>query len=94
MLRIALVYFLMLAGGVSILARIGYIQVVEGENLRDRARVQTLRMQTLESERGDILSADGYLLASSIPYYDIRFDPLADGISGRRYCKFKTHPNK
>ncbi len=33
------------------------------------------------AERGNILSEDGSLLATSLPYYDIRFDPLTPSIS-------------
>ncbi|MDD4031620.1 MAG: penicillin-binding protein [Bacteroidales bacterium] len=83
MVRIGIVYLMILLLGVAILAKIVYLQVVEGEYWRGQAQKSTLKVFNVEAKRGDILSSEGLVLASSVPFYDIRFDPLADGIAGR-----------
>lgn len=50
---------------------------VDGRELRDRAERLATRDMTLEAERGNIYSADGKLLATSMPVYDIFMDPVA-----------------
>ena len=37
--------------------------------------------KSIEAVRGNIYATDGSLLATSIPIYEVRFDPNADAIS-------------
>jgi cell division protein FtsI (penicillin-binding protein 3) len=48
---------------------------------REKAKAISLKDITIEPNRGDILATDGRLLASSIPYYEIRMDMRAKGLS-------------
>lgn len=72
--RIYLVYFLTVGFGVMILARVVYIQFVEGEQWRELARNSTMRYASIDAVRGDVLADDGRLLATSVPIYEIRMD--------------------
>ncbi len=45
-----------------------------GDALREKARDLNYKPKELEAFRGDILSHDGRLLASSVPQYEIRMD--------------------
>lgn len=53
-----------------------FLAVIEGDKWREKAD-KYLEYRPIEAERGNIYAADGSLLATSIPYYDVYFDPLA-----------------
>lgn len=61
----------------SIVVKLVHTYAVEGSELRDRAERLATRDMTLEAKRGNIYSADGKLLATSMPVYDLYFDPVA-----------------
>ncbi|MEE4260024.1 MAG: penicillin-binding protein [Bacteroidales bacterium] len=72
--RVYLVYFGILVFGVAIIAKMLYIQIAEGEELKQKAQHQELTVANLEASRGNILASDGSLLATSVPIFEIRFD--------------------
>ncbi|NOY38109.1 MAG: transpeptidase family protein [Chlorobi bacterium] len=72
--RVAVIYLGLVVLGLAILGRIVYLQFVEGGKWEQLAVKQTLKDFVIKPNRGDILSDDGRLLASSVPYYDIRVD--------------------
>lgn len=53
------------------------ISILEGERWRDQGERNYLDYRTVEADRGNILSTNGNLLATSIPYFDLYFDPKA-----------------
>lgn len=53
------------------------IQFVEGDYYRELAKQRTVKTFTIPANKGNIYSADGSLLATSIPNYTIRFDAMA-----------------
>lgn len=79
--RIYLVYFVICLFGLLILGKVAYIQLVEGESLREKVQSLTRVDKNIEAVRGNIYAVDGSLLATSIPIYEIRFDPNADAIT-------------
>ena len=52
------------------------IQFIEGDKYRDLAEKRTVKEMEIPANRGNVYSADGSLLATSIPKYDIRIDAL------------------
>ena len=54
-----------------------YISSVEGQALRDKAEQLAIKERPIEARRGNIYSADGKLLAISMPMYDLYMDPVA-----------------
>jgi len=52
------------------------IQLVQGEKYRDLAEKRTVKNVVIPANRGNVYAADGSLLATSIPKYDIRFDAI------------------
>ena len=78
--RVGVIYILMLAFAILIIGKILYLQLVEGGKWKEQAQTLTLKDITIESNRGDILAADGRLLASSVPYYEIRMDTRSTGM--------------
>jgi len=78
--RVFLVYFGMLLFGLAIIARLVYIQVKEGPELIKKAQEQEIRIFSLKADRGNILSARGNLLATSVPIFEVRMDVASDYI--------------
>ncbi|MEZ4885451.1 MAG: penicillin-binding protein [Chitinophagales bacterium] len=56
------------------------IQVFEGEQWREMGRNST-RIDTIEGRRGNIYSEDGRLIATSLPFYEIRMDVNTTGLT-------------
>ncbi len=81
LVRIAVIYIFLLLLGIGIVFKIIYIQVVDGHELREKAKRITYRDILVEANRGDILAADGRVLATSVPYFDLRMDLLAAGLT-------------
>ncbi|NNL15882.1 MAG: transpeptidase family protein [Flavobacteriaceae bacterium] len=52
------------------------IQLVDGDKYRDLAEHRTIKNVVIPSNRGNVYSSKGNLLATSIPKYDIRFDAM------------------
>ncbi len=78
--RVGVIYIFMLAFAILIIGKILYLQLVEGGKWKEQAQTLTLKDITIESNRGDILASDGRLLASSVPYYEIRMDTRSTGM--------------
>ena len=75
--RVLLIYVLMLVVGVAIVAKIVVIQTVDREELLESARKADIRIVKVQAVRGNIFSKNGTLLATTIPVFDVYFDPVA-----------------
>lgn len=53
------------------------LAVLNGDKWRKAGQDNYMDYRTIEADRGNIFAEDGNLLATSIPYFNIRFDPLA-----------------
>lgn len=80
LVRLYLSFGIMLFVAILIVSRIIYIQQVEGAHWQQMA-AETSRSIVLNAERGNVYSNDGALLATSIPVFDVYFDPNAQGIT-------------
>lgn len=83
--RIGVIYIVLIALCIGIVAKILTIQFVEGGRLRKKAQAITYRNVMVEPSRGDILATDGRVLATSIPYFEIRMDLAADGLTDKLF---------
>lgn len=101
--RVALVYVFMLLFGGCIIARIVYLQFVEVGSLAKKALQLSVKDIEIEPNRGDILACDGRLLATSVPFYEIRVDVsrgtiprqlFLDNVDSLAYCLSKTFKDK
>jgi cell division protein FtsI (penicillin-binding protein 3) len=75
--RIYLVAFFLFIMAAAITVKLTNIQWVEGDYYRKLAKERTVKNFVIPSNKGNIYSADGSLLATSIPNYEIRFDAVA-----------------
>ncbi len=76
-----MVYLSMLFFAILIIGKILYIQLVEGTHWKEKANVVSLRDITIQPNRGDIFGAGDKLLATSVPFYEIRMDLRATGLT-------------
>jgi cell division protein FtsI (penicillin-binding protein 3) len=73
--RLIWIYLLVFAGALVVILRILQLQLIQGEELRQMATDLTMKYESIEPYRGDIYASDGRrLLATSVPYYEIRMD--------------------
>jgi cell division protein FtsI (penicillin-binding protein 3) len=75
--RIYVVLLLVIIFAVVVFAKAIKIQTVEGEKWRKKAEELYLAYQPVEALRGNVFSADGSLLATSLPFFELRLDLLA-----------------
>ena len=75
--RIYLVAFCLFLMALAITFKLTKIQWVEGDHYRKLAKERTVKNFVIPANKGNIYSADGSLLATSIPNYNIRFDAVA-----------------
>jgi len=80
LLRVYLSFGAMVLFAIAVLYKMFSLQVVQGAHWQAMADSLSTRYQTVEATRGNIFSADGSLLATSVPEYDIRMDMVAPGI--------------
>jgi len=75
--RSMLVFLTMLLVALLIVVQLFRIQYIEGNKYRALAQKYTVKEFTIKANRGNIYAADGSILATSVPRYDIAFDPTA-----------------
>ena len=75
--RIYLVAFIIFMMAIAVTVKLTNIQWVEGDYYRKLAKERTVRNFPIPANKGNIYSADGSLLATSIPKYTVRFDAVA-----------------
>lgn len=72
--RIGLVYVLMIVIAGAVVFQALRVQMWEGEKWRKQSVAVRVKDFEVAPNRGDICASDGRKLASSVPYYELRFD--------------------
>ena len=88
LVRVYIVLFLLVVMGVVIFSTAVRIQITEGKKWRAQGQSEFMKQKPVEAERGNIFTEDGQLLATSIPVFDIAFDPNSRGMDP---VDFNTH---
>ncbi|MDX2171676.1 MAG: penicillin-binding protein [Bacteroidota bacterium] len=83
--RTYLVYILMCLFALGVLYRICSIQFLQGDEWRAKAEAFTTKVFEIEAVRGNIFDANGSLLATSLPYFEIGVDINAPSIDDKLY---------
>ncbi|HLN56028.1 MAG TPA: penicillin-binding protein [Bacteroidales bacterium] len=79
--RSGIVYTAVAILAVAILVRILILQFVERGKWKEMSERVVFKTDEVPANRGDILTHDGRLLASSVPYYTIYMDTRSSGMS-------------
>jgi len=80
--RSGIVYFAIALLAAALLTRILILQFVQHGKWADMSEKFVYKTAEVQANRGDILTNDGRLLASSVPYYTIYMDTRSTGMSG------------
>lgn len=83
--RVGLVYAMFFVLGITILGRILYLQVVEGEKWSSKEQTLTSKDFQILPNRGNIYDSDNRLLATSVPYYEIRMDLRSNALTSEAF---------
>ncbi|MGA6924415.1 MAG: penicillin-binding transpeptidase domain-containing protein, partial [Desulfosarcina sp.] len=83
--RLSAALTLVIAAFVVIVARLLFLQVIEGQELRRLSEINSIRLRSVDAPRGLIFDAHGRLLADNRPAYDLSIivkdaDPLEQTI--------------
>ncbi len=81
LIRVYIVMLVLVALAVTIFSKALFISTTEGKKWRNMGDSLYVRYMPIEPVRGNIFANDGSLLATSLPYYEIRFDPNANNIT-------------
>lgn len=76
MWRVYLLYFIMCLFGVSVLIGVIVIKLKYNSEYREKEEDKR-KFKEVKAMRGNIVANDGSLLATSVPNYDIFFDPIS-----------------
>lgn len=74
LLRVRVVFLFVLLFSGAIVARIGHVQLVEGEKWAAMGERISFDYKRVRATRGNIYSDNGSLLATSLPFYKVAFD--------------------
>ena len=85
--RVGVVYLGIFILSLGIIGKLFFLIYVEGSKWEKKAEEHNMKYVTIDPNRGDILADDGRLLASSIPYYEIRMDLMSTAMSGEIFMK-------
>ncbi|MDP2646779.1 MAG: penicillin-binding protein 2 [Desulfobacterales bacterium] len=69
--RIAQALFFLIAGFMILVARLFYLQVIEGQEFRRLSENNSIRLQTIDPPRGMIFDRKGKLLVDNRPSFDL-----------------------
>jgi cell division protein FtsI/penicillin-binding protein 2 len=79
--RSGVVYFAIALLAAALLIRILILQYIQRGKWEGMSEKYVFKTGEVQANRGDILTGDGRLLASSVPYYTIYMDTRSSGMS-------------
>lgn len=80
MWRVYLCFIGIVVLSLCVIGKAIYIQQIQGDYWKSLSDSLHLEYRTLDADRGTIYSEDGSMLSTSIPFFDIRIDFMADGL--------------
>ncbi|MFT6706781.1 MAG: cell division protein FtsI (penicillin-binding protein 3), partial [Flavobacteriales bacterium] len=83
--RVYLVLFFIVLIAVVVFLKAVKISVTEGDKWREKGKDLYVSLKPVNAERGNILTEDGSLLATSLPFFEIRFDPNSTGMAEKDF---------
>jgi len=76
-------YALIVLFGFSIIVKVCTIQFAEGDYWKKKEHELTMKDFDIEASRGSIFSADGSLLATSVPIFELRMDVVSEPVTDK-----------
>lgn len=76
-----ILFMLVIPAALALIYKTAFISYAEGEYWRKKGADLYIEPRSVEADRGNILASNGDLLATSIPFFDLYFDPNSTGMS-------------
>lgn len=89
--RVYLCFLGIVALSLFVVGKALYIQQVQGSYWKSLSDSLHLEYRTLDADRGTIYSEDGGMLSTSIPFFDIHIDFMADGLREKDGKRFREN---
>lgn len=89
--RVYLCYIIVILFCVAILGKAFYIQQIQGKYWESMSDSLHQKIVDIEANRGTIYSADGQMLSTSIPQFDVYIDFGADGLRQKNGKRFREN---
>ena len=74
-IRVRMIFILVALAACAIPYKVAVVQLVEGEKWKAKAEQVNFQYREVPATRGNIYAADGSLLATSLPFYQVAIDP-------------------
>jgi cell division protein FtsI (penicillin-binding protein 3) len=81
LLRVYLTFGLILLFAAAVVFQLCRVQFAQGAKWKAMSKTLSAKYMNVEAGRGNIFAADGSLLATSVPEYELHMDMLAGGIA-------------
>ncbi len=89
--RVYLCFIGIVVLSLCVIGKAFYIQQIQGDYWIGLSDSLHLEYRSIDADRGTIYSEDGSMLSTSIPFFDIRIDFLADGLREKEGKRFKEN---
>ncbi len=76
-----ILFMVVIPAALTLIYKTAYISYAEGDYWRQKGKEAYIKPRSVEADRGNILASNGDLLATSIPFFDLYFDPNSTGMS-------------
>lgn len=83
--RLKLVYLLSVFFGISVLFKLFYIQTSESGKWIKKFNKKSIKKISVEAARGNIFATDGTLLSTTVPVYELIFEPSCKNIDDKTF---------
>lgn len=81
--RVALVYLVLFSFALVIAAKLVILQFINDKEWKEKAEDNHIKNFIITPHRGDIYATDMRLLASSVPYYEVRMDMATQALTDK-----------
>ena len=81
LVRVYVVFVVVVLAAIGIFAKAVQISYIDGDRWRATGDSLYVKYKTVEADRGNIMAEDGSFLATSLPFFEIRFDPNSTAMS-------------
>ena len=85
--RVYLIFLFVCLFGLAIIGQVIRLQFVQGNYWKSKADSLTTAYRNIEAARGNVYAADGSLLATSVPIYEVRMDVNAEALTNEVFNK-------
>ncbi len=87
LVRVKLIYAFMLLIGLLVVGKLIALQIFTNEEEIEALSKQVIHESVIDPFRGDILSRNGMVLATSVPYYEVGWDPSCQAITDKLFTE-------